>query len=106
MWDIGMGKCVKTLTNHKKAIRAMVEHPSEYTFASASQDNIKVWKCPEGEFLRNISGHHSIIDAMAVNQDGVLVTGGDDGTLKFWDWASGYNFQDTISQPQPGSIAA
>lgn len=101
-----MGKCVKTLTNHKKSIRAMVEHPTEYTFASASQDNIKVWKCPEGEFLRNISGHHSIIDAMAVNQDGVLVTGGDDGTLKFWDWASGYNFQDTISQPQPGSIAA
>jgi len=43
---------------------------------------------------------------MAINQDGVLATGGDDGTLKFWDWASGYNYQDTISQPQPGSIAA
>lgn len=43
---------------------------------------------------------------MAVNQDGVLATGGDDGTLKFWDWSSGYNYQDTISQPQPGSIAA
>lgn len=48
MWDIGQGKCVKTLTNHKKAIRAMVENPFEYTFASASQDNIKVWKCPDG----------------------------------------------------------
>ncbi len=46
MWDIGQGKCVKTLTNHKKAIRAMVENPFEYTFASASSDNIKVWKCP------------------------------------------------------------
>lgn len=43
---------------------------------------------------------------MAVNQDGVLVSGGDDGTIKFWDWKSGYNFQDVISQPQPGSIAA
>ncbi len=43
---------------------------------------------------------------MAINQDGVLATGGDDGTLKFWDWSSGYNYQDTISQPQPGSIAA
>jgi pleiotropic regulator 1 len=48
MWDIGQGKCVKTLTNHKKAIRAMVENPFEYTFASASQDNIKVWKCSDG----------------------------------------------------------
>ena len=43
---------------------------------------------------------------MAINQDGVLVTGGDDGTMKYWDWSSGYNYQDTISHPQPGSIAA
>ena len=66
LWDIGSGRCINTLTNHKKSIRTMVEHPKEYTFASASSDNIKVWKCPRGEFLRNIAGHHSIIDAMAV----------------------------------------
>jgi pleiotropic regulator 1 len=65
-WDIGQGRCVNTLTNHKKSVRALVEHPTEYTFASAASDNIKVWKCPNGNFLRNISGHHSIIDAMAV----------------------------------------
>jgi pleiotropic regulator 1 len=41
-----------------------------------------------------------------INQDNVLVSGGDDGTLKFWDWESGYNFQDVHCQPQPGSIAA
>jgi pleiotropic regulator 1 len=43
---------------------------------------------------------------MAINPDGVLVTGGDDGTMRMWDWASGYNFQQHVSQPQPGSIAA
>ena len=36
----------------------------------------------------------------------MLVSGGDDGTIKFWDWESGYNFQDIESKPQPGSIAA
>lgn len=66
LWDIGSGRCINTLTNHKKSIRAMVEHPTEYTFASAASDNIKVWKCPNGEFLRNIAGHNSIIDALAV----------------------------------------
>lgn len=66
LWDIGMGKCVNTLTNHKKSIRAMVEHPTEYTFASAAADNLKVWRCPRGEFLRNISGHRAIVDCMAV----------------------------------------
>lgn len=37
-----MGKSVKTLTNHKKAIRSMVIHPEEYTFASGAADNVKV----------------------------------------------------------------
>ena len=37
-----MGRCVKTLTNHKKAIRSLVFHPEEYTFASGAADNIKV----------------------------------------------------------------
>ena len=37
-----MGRSVKTLTNHKKAIRSLVLHPEEYTFASGSADNIKV----------------------------------------------------------------
>ena len=37
-----MGKSVKTLTNHKKAIRSMAIHPDEYTFVSSSADNCKV----------------------------------------------------------------
>lgn len=92
LWDIGMGKTVKTLTNHKKAIRGLAIHPEEYTFCSASSDNVKVWKCPDGDFLRNISGHNAILNACAINSDNVLVTGGDNGSLYFWDWKSGYNF--------------
>ena len=49
-------------------------------FASASPDNIKQWKCPEGKFIQNLSGHNAIINCMAANSDGVLgkfiVTGG------------------------------
>lgn len=66
-WDLAMGKSVKTLTNHKKAIRSLVIHPEEYTFASGSADNIKIWKCPDGEFLRNCSGHKAIVNCMDVN---------------------------------------
>jgi len=91
LWDIGTGKSMTTLTNHKKAVRSLVIHHQEYTFASAAADNIKVllydsqlifkvWKCPEGEFLRNISGHNVIINDMALNQDNVLVSCGDNGT--------------------------
>ncbi len=105
LWDLGTGKCMQTLTQHKKGVRAMVAHHQEYTFASAGADKVRVWKCPEGQPLRNIAGHNAIINAMALNKDNVLVTAADNGTMYFWDWASGYNFQQIQTTPQPGSLS-
>ena len=33
-----------------------------------------------------------------------MATGGDNGSLHFWDWKTGYNFQSTQIAPQPGSL--
>ena len=44
--------------------------------ASASPDNIKEWKLPKAEFVQNLSGHNSTLNALAVNSDNVLVSGG------------------------------
>lgn len=62
-------------------------------FASASPDNIKQWRCPEGKFIQNLNGHNAIIECMAVNSDGVLVSGANNGSIHLWDWRTGYNFQ-------------
>nr|CAG4638352.1 EOG090X03RP [Cyclestheria hislopi] len=104
LWDLAAGKSMATLTNHKKSVRAVVLHPSLYMFASASPDNIKQWKCPEGKFIQNLSGHNAIVNCLAVNADNVLVSGADNGTLHFWDWKTGYNFQRTQAPVQPGSM--
>ncbi|XP_045769413.1 pleiotropic regulator 1 [Maniola jurtina] len=104
LWDLAAGKSLCTLTNHKKSVRAIVIHPTLYTFASASPDNIKQWKCPEGKFIQNLSGHNAIINCMAVSPEGVLVSGGDNGTMYCWDWRTGYNFQRLQSAVQPGSM--
>ena len=48
LYDLAAGKCMKTLTHHKKAVRALAKNPNEFAFASASADNIKQWKLPEG----------------------------------------------------------
>ena len=82
----------------------MALHPTEFTFASASADSIKKWQFPGGHFLDNFDGHDTIINSLSINEDNVVVTGGDDGSLKFWDWDSGYNFQSTITKNQPGSL--
>lgn len=92
LWDLAAGKCRAVLTNHKKSVRSVILHPSEYipgwrnvrikyssdrfTFASASPDNIKQWRCPDGDFLQNLAGHNSIVNCMALNQDNVLFSGG------------------------------
>ncbi|CAC5393084.1 unnamed protein product [Mytilus coruscus] len=76
LWDLAAGKSRVTLTNHKKSVRALTLHPKHYTFASASADNIKEWKFPDGNFIQNLPGHNAIINALTVNSDGVLVSGG------------------------------
>ena len=84
----------------------MVNHHQDYSFASAGADKIRVWKCPEGDQLRTIPDHTSVINSLALNQDNVLVSGADNGTLYFYDWESGYNFQQIKSPLQPGSLAS
>ncbi|CAL0334948.1 unnamed protein product [Lupinus luteus] len=105
MWDLRYGKTMLTLTNHKKSVRAMAPHPKEQAFASASADNIKKFNLPKGEFCHNmLSQQKTIINAMAVNEDGVMVTGGDNGSMWFWDWKCGHNFQQSQTIVQPGSL--
>ncbi|KAK7161829.1 hypothetical protein R3I94_004489 [Phoxinus phoxinus] len=104
LWDLIAGKTRATLTNHKKSVRALVLHPRQYTFASGSPDNIKQWKFPDGNFIQNLSGHNAIINTLAVNSDGVLVSGADNGTIHMWDWRTGYNFQRIHAAVQPGSL--
>ncbi|KAI1840497.1 hypothetical protein JX265_008606 [Neoarthrinium moseri] len=105
MWDLAAGKTMGVLTHHKKGVRALALHPSEFTFASASTGSIKQWKCPEGAFMQNFDGHNAIINSLACN-DEVLFSGGDNGSMSFWDWKSGHRYQSLDSIAQPGSLGA
>lgn len=106
LWDLAAGKVMTTLTHHKKSIRSITKHPNEFSFVTAAADNIKKWQCKDGRFIHNFRGHNSVINSAACNQDGVLVTSADDGTMNFWDYATGYNFQSTRATAQPGSLDA
>ena len=56
--------------------------------------NIKKWKCPEARFMMNFAGHNAIVNALAANRDGVLVSGADNGSHK------------RKVLPTPGSLSA
>jgi pleiotropic regulator 1 len=104
LWDIVAGKTRACLTHHKKSVRAVVLHPKLNMFASGAPDHIKQWTCPDGKFVQNLDGHNAIVNCMAVNSDNVLVSGGDNGSMHFWDWRTGYNFQRNQSAAQSGSL--
>ena len=66
--------------------------------------------------MQNFEGHNSIVNTLSVNADNVLFSGGmfplqsrrlmagDNGSMKFWDWKSGYNYQSMDMVIQPGSL--
>ena len=45
-----------------------------------------------------------MINTLSCNQDGVLFSGGDEGSMYFWDYKTGYNFQTSATVIQPGSM--
>ncbi|KAK4514279.1 uncharacterized protein ATC70_001870 [Mucor velutinosus] len=106
LWDLAAGKTMGVLTHHKKSVRALALHPTEFGFVSGSADAVKGWKCPEGTFMQNFDRKKAIINTLAVNQDGVIFSGADDGSLSFNDWRSGHNFQSMDTTVQPGSLDA
>lgn len=106
MYDLAAGKTMGVLTHHKKGVRALASHPTEYTFASASPGSIKQWLLPRGDFMQNFSGHNSVVNTLSVNEDDVLFSGGDNGSVGFWDWKTGARFQYEDSVAQPGSLDA
>ncbi|KDO32479.1 hypothetical protein SPRG_02956 [Saprolegnia parasitica CBS 223.65] len=104
LWDLAAGKAMTTLTNHKKAVRAMACSPNDHSFLTGAADNLKKWQTRDGKFLRNLSGHNAIINAVCMNQDNVAVSAADNGTMRFWDYTTGYNFQKEATIVQPGSL--
>jgi pleiotropic regulator 1 len=124
MWDLVAGKCFTTLTQHQKSVRALAQPVFEHSFVSGAADCLKKWQGKDGRLIQTWNSNNNnssrppsssgasssgnnklmLVNALAVNDDGVLVSGGDDGTMHFWDYATGHNFQTARSVAQPGSL--
>ncbi len=104
LWDLAAGKLQTQLTHHKKAIRSLAQHPSEFTFISGGADNMKKWLLPEGNLIGSYQGQNSPINAVCINNDNVVFSGADDGSMHFWDYKTGYCYQQTRTVVQSGSL--
>lgn len=77
LWDLRKGKAMTTLTHHKKSVRGLALHPTEYCFASASAENIKKFRLPRVSTLLpslHATSHHCVsIHAVTPNQMSVKI---------------------------------
>jgi pleiotropic regulator 1 len=76
LWDLAAGKCMTTLTHHKKGIRAVAINHSNFTFSTASTGSIRQWNSPNGDLIQNLDKQKSVINTLSINQDQVMVSGG------------------------------
>jgi len=104
LWDLAAGRARVVLTHHKKAVRALAGHATEFSFVSGAADALKKWALPDGVLVGSFAGQGAIVNALALSPEGALVSGGDDGGLRLFDYASGYAFQELRPRVQPGSL--
>ncbi|OXU26628.1 hypothetical protein TSAR_012426 [Trichomalopsis sarcophagae] len=100
-WELTTGIQNRVLINHRKSVKALSFNPNYNEIVSASQDSIKKWTKNE-KLIQNLPKRNADVNCLAVNQNDVLVSGTDDGTMQFWDWRSGYNFQTLRAPVHPG----
>ena len=63
---------------------------SDYIVSGNSNGSVGLWSLETGGLRRSLSAHSGGVNALTVSKDGqMLVTGGEDGTVKLWNFAAG-----------------
>ncbi|KZT71268.1 phospholipase A-2-activating protein [Daedalea quercina L-15889] len=76
-------KNIRTYTGHKQAVRGLALY-TDIGFASCSNDSeINIWTM-EGDIIHTLTGHTSFVYSISVLENGDIVSGGEDRTVRIW----------------------
>lgn len=88
VWEGDTGRLYLDLVGHKSEIRSLAWRQDSGALYSASLDGtVKMWEMTDGKLLKSWDAHPGGANAIAVSNDGTLVTTGKDNKLKVWDGA-------------------
>lgn len=88
IWESGTGRMYADLAGHKNEIRSIAWRPDSGAVVSASLDGtLKLWDMNESKLIKSWDAHGGGASAVAVANDGVMVSTGRDNKVKVWDAA-------------------
>ena len=93
IWNCENFKLIKTVLAHKKAIICMAFNRKLWILATVGNDClIKFW-CLKGLFrcFNSIQVEEKVLTMANFEKFGLLVSGSENGFLRFWDWIDGSN---------------
>lgn len=90
LWDIGMGREIRTFTGHTAFVSSAVFSPDERYLLSCGMDNkIILWDVNSGKPIRTLNGHAKIFTAVFAPDGQHIASGGMDNTIRVWEASTG-----------------
>ncbi|MFS0519401.1 NB-ARC domain-containing protein [Nostoc sp. UIC 10607] len=117
LWDIGTGKCLRTVNGYINWILSVAFSPDGQMLACSSQDQrVRLWDVKTGQCVQTLLGHNNLISSVTFAskslddynagrsikssedigqqpESQILATSSDDTTIKLWDVNTGKCFQ-------------
>jgi len=88
VWETQTGRLFLDLPGHKNEIRTIAWRPDSQALISGSFDGtLKLWDMNEGKLIKSWDAHGGGVAAVAVCNDGTMVSTGRDNKVKVWDGA-------------------
>lgn len=85
-------------------IHALASSENHYLYTGSGDKTIKVWSLQDCSLINTITGHKSVVSALAVC-DGVLYSGSWDGTVRLWSLGD-HNALAVLGEDIPGNLSS
>lgn len=90
VWNADGAQEFASLDGHDQSVTAVAFSPDSTLCASASEDHtIRIWETQSRRLRHVLAGHDGPVHCVAFIDGKRLASGGDDGTLRFWDLDAG-----------------